>query len=97
MKKLIVGLLLLTSMSAYAQQDIEIIELTRPMQCAKVDDIIFLLNNKYNEIMVWVGKDQNNSSYVSIYKNKDTGSWTLIQFDSNIACILSSGNKGTPV
>ena len=47
--------------------------------------------------MVWSGKDENNSSYVALYKNKDTGTWTLIQYGSKVACVLSSGSQGTPV
>ena len=82
--------------SAFAQE-VEIFELTRPMKCAKTEDVISFVFENYGETMSWVGKDENNSSYLSIYKNKETGTWTLIQYDSRIACFIGSGSQGSPV
>jgi hypothetical protein len=96
MKKLL--LLLMFSMPVFAQQkQIELYNLSRDMKCAKVEDLIGHLVETYDEKMMWVGKDENNSSYVSIYKNKETGTWTLIQYGSSIGCVLSSGTQGSPV
>ena len=95
MKKLL--LLLMFATSAFAQQDVQVFELTRPMKCAAVEEIMFFINNNFGETMAWVGKDENNSSYLALYKNKDTGTWSLIQYDSKVGCFIGSGSQGTPV
>ena len=56
-----------------------------------------MINENFGETMSWVGKDENNSSFLSIYKNKDTGTWSLIQYDSKVGCFLGSGSQGTPI
>jgi len=96
MKKLL--LLLMFATSAFAQQkEIEVMNLTREMKCAKTEDLMQFLNEEFGETMSWVGKDENNASYVALYKNKDTGTWTLIQYGAAIACFISSGSQGSPV
>lgn len=95
MKKLL--LLLMFATSAFAQQDVQVFELTRPMKCASVEEIMFFINNNFGETMAWVGRDENNSSYLALYKNKETGTWSLIQYDSKVGCFLGSGSQGSPV
>ena len=95
MKKLL--LLLMFATSAFAQQDVQVFELTRPMKCAAVEEVINFIYSNFGETMAWVGKDENNSSYLALYKNKDTGTWSLIQYDSKVGCFLGSGSQGTPV
>ena len=51
----------------------------------------------YGEKVVWVGKDRNNGTYVSLYKNEATGTWTMIQYDTRTGCVLSAGELGTPI
>ena len=93
MKKLLIPLLFATS--AFGQS-IEIFDMSRPMRCSKVQVLMEYLEKEHGETMSWVGKDENNSSYLAIYKNKETGSWSLIQFDSTIGCFLGSGKQGSP-
>jgi hypothetical protein len=96
MKKLL--LLLMFATSAFAQQqEFQVFELTRPMKCAAVEDIMLFINQNFGETMAWVGKDENNSSYLALYKNKETGSWSLIQYDSKVGCFIGSGSQGSPV
>lgn len=96
MKKLL--LLLMFTTSAFAQeQEIQVFELNRPMKCAKVEEIMYFINQNFGETMSWVGKDENNGSFLSIYRNKDTGTWSLIQYDSKVGCFLGSGTQGTPI
>ena len=94
MKKLL--LLLMFATPVFAQEQ-KTFELTRTMKCGDAEVLTNHLAENYGEKMVWSGKDENNSSYVALYKNNDTGTWTLIQYGSKIACVLSSGSQGTPV
>ena len=67
------------------------------MKCAKTEVLMRFLNEEFGETMSWVGKDENNASYVALYKNKDTGTWSLIQYGAAIGCFISSGSQGSPV
>ena len=96
MKKTIIALLLCISTTVSAQT-IQLFELTRSMRCAAVDTLIAHLMEAYGEKVVWVGKDRNNGTYVSLYKNESTGTWTMIQYDSRTGCVLSAGELGTPI
>jgi hypothetical protein len=96
MKKTIIALFLCISTTVSAQT-IQLFELTRQMRCAPVEALISHLMTEYGEKVVWVGKDRNNGTYVSLYKNEATGTWTMIQYDSRTGCVLGAGELGTPI
>jgi hypothetical protein len=96
MNKTIIALFLCISTTVSAQT-IQLFELTRQMRCAAVDTLIAHLMEAYGEKVVWVGKDRNNGTYVSLFKNEATGTWTMIQYDTRTGCVLSAGELGTPI
>lgn len=96
MKKTIIALFLCISTTVSAQT-IQLFELTRSMRCAAVETLIAHLMETYGEKVVWVGKDRNNGTYVSLYKNEATGTWTMIQYDTRNGCVLGVGELGTPI
>jgi hypothetical protein len=67
------------------------------MRCADVQELVNDLTENYGEKMIWTGKDTSTATYISIYKNEKTGSWTLIQYDSKVGCVLGAGELGTPI
>ena len=96
MKKTIIALFMCISTTVSAQT-IQLFELTRSMRCAAVETLIAHLMEAYGEKVVWIGKDRNNGTYVSLYKNEATGTWTMIQYDTRTGCVLSAGELGTPI
>jgi len=50
-----------------------------------------LVNGEYAERPVWGGKDE--KSNYGLLINEETGTWTFIQFDKEIACILGVGES----
>ena len=72
-------------------------ELTRTMRCADVQELVADITDSYGEKLVWVGKDTSTATHIAIYKNDKTGSWTLIQYDSKVGCVLGAGELGTPI
>jgi hypothetical protein len=96
MKKIIFALAMCIFTPSFSQQQqIEIFELKKGMKCSAVQDLFDFVSTQFNEKMMWVGKDAS-GSYISLYKNEQTGSWTLIQFDSKIGCVLGVGETGSP-
>ena len=77
----------LTSSIANAQ---EIIDLTKPMKCSNAQSVMNYFTDIHKEIPVWVGKSIHNT-HVALLMNKETRSWTMIEYDDRIACVLGAG------
>ena len=82
----------LTSSIANAQ---EVIELNKPVKCGDAQWVMNHFTSEYSEKPVWVGKDANSNSYVTLLVNRETRSWTLLQYDGKMACVLSVGGSAT--
>lgn len=63
------------------------------VQC--VDDFPALqkriLESHYKETTHWAGMNEETNSLMIIYTNEETKTWTLVQTDGKIACILAGG------
>lgn len=87
MKTILVLMMLMIS-SAYAEP----IKVDKPIICDKFSTVIDVLTNgESKESPVWIGKDEN--SNFSLLTNEKTKTWTIIQFNGTIACVLGSGDK----
>jgi hypothetical protein len=82
----------LTSSIANAQ---EVIELNKPVKCGDAQWVMNHFTGEYGEKPVWVGKDANSNSYVTLLINRETRSWTLLQYDGKMACVLSVGESAS--
>lgn len=85
MRNFLLGVLLLPAL-AHAEP----VTVEKLVPCEKTDIVINgLLSSEYREQPIWVGRDD--KSRYSVFANPKTGSWTLIQFNDRIACILGAG------
>ena len=92
MKKLSVALLFcLISSIAHAQ---EIVNLTKPMKCSDAQSVMNYFVDIHKETPIWVGKSVHNT-HVTLLMNKQTRSWTMIEYDTTIACVLGAGEDKT--
>ena len=71
----------------------------KPVECVNME-ILFrgLISNDYKEKPIWLGiqSDAPLPKY-SLFVNEQTKSWTLIQFDEKIACVLGTGEASTQI
>jgi len=72
-----------------------IFDLNKPMKCMPINSMFNVIQNMFEEKLLWIGKVDNTSSYIAMYKNAQTGNWTLIQHDSAIGCFLGSGRESS--
>ncbi len=87
MHKFIFGVLLLPAL-AYAQP----VTVEKPVICDNLKTVIETLTGKgYQEQPFWSGNDET-SRYV-LLANERTKSWTILQFNKNIACVLGTGDN----
>jgi len=88
MHKLSMALLFcLISSIAHVQ---EIIDLQKPLKCSDAQAIMNYFVDTHKETPVWVGKSVQNT-YVTLLMNRETRSWTIIEYDTKLACVLGAG------
>jgi hypothetical protein len=87
MHKFIFGVLLLPAL-AYAQP----VTVEKPVICDNLKTVIETLTGTgYREQPFWSGNDET-SRYILLV-NERTKSWTILQFNKNIACVLGTGDN----
>jgi hypothetical protein len=72
---------------AHAQ---EVIDLNKPLKCSDAQTVIKYFVDTHKETPVWVGKSVHNTR-ITLLVNKQTGSWTMIEYDDKLACVLGAG------
>ena len=68
----------------------EIIDLQKPLKCSKPEVVMNYFKDNFNEMPLWVGKT-NTGTHVTLLVNKETRTWTLIEYEANLACVLGAG------
>ena len=81
----------LISSIAHAQ---EIIDLTKPMKCSDASSVMNYFVDTHKETPIWVGKSVHNT-HITLLMNRETRSWTMIEYDTRIACVLGAGEDKT--
>ena len=81
----------LISSIAHAQQ---IIDLNKAMKCSDAQVVMNYFVDIHKEIPVWVGKTVHNS-HITLLMNRETRSWTVIEYDTRLACVLGAGEDKT--
>ena len=71
----------------------------KPLECADTATLLRgLSGSDYKEKPIWFGIEPGVTvSRYSLFVNEETKSWTLIQFDEKIACVLGTGENSTQI
>jgi hypothetical protein len=77
----------LISSIAHAQ---EIIDLQKPLKCSDAQVVMNYFVDTHKETPVWVGKSVHNT-HITLLMNRETRSWTVIEYDTRLACVLGAG------
>ena len=81
-----IGLAATVAAVVYAQVVIKV-----DVVCDKLDTVLALLNGKFGETPVLMAQSQDTS--VVFMGNQKTNTWTIVQFNQEMACIISSGQR----
>ena len=76
---------------AHAQ---EVIDLSKPVKCSNAEFVMNHFLKEYGEMPLWVGKEST-GNHITLLVNKDKKTWTLVQYDSNMACVLGTGETSS--
>jgi len=58
--------------------------------CSELSSAFETLFKDYKEKPIWIGVDQNKNKF-ALVANKETGTWSFLQFNTEIACALGTG------
>jgi hypothetical protein len=71
----------------------------KPVDCVNTETLFQgLIGSDYKEKPIWLGiqSDAPLPKY-SLFVNEQTKTWTLIQFDAKMACVLGTGEARTQI
>jgi hypothetical protein len=85
--KYIFAALVLISSVAHAQLS----EYERKFTCGKTQFVISALTKTAQEKPIWAGADPETGTQTMILQNVKTLTWTVVQYDQTMACVLQSG------
>jgi hypothetical protein len=91
MRKLILLTALLLSHTAFSQ---EVINLSKEMKCSNAEFVMNHFAENYGEVPIWAGKTDFNT-HVTLMVNKEKRTWTLVEYDARIACVLGAGQSSS--
>lgn len=90
MKKLFLLLLIVTN--CYAEP----FAYEKPLICDNTVDIFSMLEKEYNEKIIFSGNPDGateKGSVIVVTENSQTGTWTIVQFNSKFACVIAIGKN----
>ena len=63
----------------------------KPVVCTDFTELLKSLKNTHEEQPVFLGKDTDTN--YSLFVNSKTGTWTMIQFIDDVACVIGMGGN----
>lgn len=92
MKNTSVALLFcLTSLVAHAQQ---IVDMQKQVKCSDAQSVMSYFSINFDEKPLWVGKT-NTGTHITLLVNREKRSWTMIEYDASMACVLGAGETSS--
>lgn len=77
------------------QAEAQLWQAEKPLLCGTPKQVLTQLSEDYKETVEWLGKDAS-TRYV-LMTNRQTGTWTLVQFTQEWACILGTGTASEQI
>ena len=89
MRKIILALLFLPSLAVAK----EWFEANKTIDCGPFQEILAVITKKgVDEEVLWIGQAENNSN-VALFVNTKSNSWTIVQYNTEFACVLEMGSS----
>lgn len=92
MKRILTSLLLVTGL---AQADEPVI-IDKKVVCNWTKPLLENLAKKHGEEPVWLGHGNEQGRY-TLFVNPNTGAWTLVQFNQEVACVIGAGERNQTI
>lgn len=89
LKGAILGVLFLPALVVAQQQGPVRVE--KPVMCASTEDILPEIYKQYREIPIW--GSQIEDSKIALFVNPETKTWSIIQWNDQVACAIEAGTN----
>ena len=88
----------LTSSIANAQVPERMFQAEVELNCAPAQIMLEFLAREFGQEQIWVGQDKLTKSptTIAVMRNKETGSFTVVQYSAHVACVHSSCPTSSP-
>lgn len=90
LKKALIGVLFLPALVS-AQQSQGPVRVEKPVICANSEAVLPEVYKQYKEVPVW--GSQLEDSRIALFVNPDTKTWTLVQWNNDMACVIEAGDN----
>lgn len=70
----------------------EYFRLTKPVICGELETLAKQIAENYQEKIYWIGQHREAQSNYALLINAKTQSWTILQAQGTVACIIGTGN-----
>ena len=66
----------------------------KEVYCDDTDKLLLMLQGgEFKELPIWFGKGEGKAPNYSLLVNQKTKSWTMIQFNNELACVIGTGEN----
>ncbi len=87
-------LLILSILALYFTNSTAQVQVEKPIICMDTASLYkSLTSEELQEQIQWAGQSESNDSKYLLFVNKKTKTWTFVQLNEKIACILGTGEK----
>lgn len=87
-------LLILAILALYFTNSTAQVQVEKPIICMDTASLYnSLTSEELQEQIQWGGQSESNDSKYLLFVNKKTKTWTFVQLNEKIACILGTGEK----
>jgi len=90
--KMLIGVVVSTVVSLAHASDV--IESTKKIICTDTDSLSELLAKEFKEVPVFSGFNEEEGQTYILTLNAKTGTWTMIQGNKKISCVIGVGVNG---
>jgi hypothetical protein len=92
MKKIIVAILLLVTSVSYAAR----FQSEKAVFCDDLDIVLNILQGpEMQEKIIWTATDIENDTKYILFVNEKKNTWTYVQHNNKVACVLGAGYDST--
>ncbi len=93
MKNFLIGAVLsLSSLVVHAQAG-EMVN--KPVFCSSLKIVIEAVSGEFGETPAWRGNDDRSKYVMTV--NQQTGTWTMIQYNDQVACVVGVGRNSKTI
>jgi hypothetical protein len=97
MKKLAAGIFLSVFVAISNGQELNFkwVESKKPVKCANTINLFSALKSEFGEKITWFSENDlsegSTNTTIAIFENKELRTWTLVEFNTTVSCVLGSG------